>query len=559
MRSPITALLWEQWRLTRIEMGFRIIVMLIGGGALTVLDKPVAALFFSGYVMSLMLLSIVRMNGGRFIDGYHPGFPLHLLYTRPVLTSEIVGIAMGYMAVAGAAIYIVWALLMRAVFEYPFPVFSVACWMALFQLVQGVGYWTTRSKFVQWFVSLAGYVGCNTIALRRGFEYLPEESALTPFDPALWPEIFAYTLTEYALMIAIAVACFAITIAGVSRQRRGDARAAKPQETTPTQSQGWLSHLIELPCPTSSPIKAQIWFDLRTSGLQILGYALIISLAIPVMFKLSDPFESVRGFTFMLASFSLIAIVWMSGNAFGIRSKQGHSYAGSFESIHTFSTARLAMLKVLVRTVCVSLSLLLVAASYWLSLSLSGNWGDEMQELIGMRNTATDLFLDLPLTQQAALLLFLVGAAALVVAFRAAMSAVKARYPRQLFFLALSLVIYGLVYVLRGLALPDSNAFTVLDSIFTTLSWLGIAAILVGTVILYQQALAEKILTLNSTASTVLLAAVFATAWIMVLKLNGVQLDDLPATTAARYLSLAVMPLVAGALAPWALSRVRHT
>ena len=66
-------------------------------------------------------LSISRLKGGRFLDGYRPGFPLSLLYTRPVRTAVLVGVPMAYLAALAAAVYLVSALVLRWTFGYPFP------------------------------------------------------------------------------------------------------------------------------------------------------------------------------------------------------------------------------------------------------------------------------------------------------------------------------------------------------------------------------------------------------------------------------------------------------
>ena len=54
-------------------------------------------------------MSIAKLNGGRFMDGYKPGFPLYLLYPRPVATAAFVGVAMAYDAITNVAMYLVTA------------------------------------------------------------------------------------------------------------------------------------------------------------------------------------------------------------------------------------------------------------------------------------------------------------------------------------------------------------------------------------------------------------------------------------------------------------------
>ena len=67
--------------------------------------------------------------------------------------------------------------------------------------------------------------------------------------------------------------------------------------------------------------------------------------------------------------FSVLAVLTFGGNAFGIRRRQGRVYASAFEATQPYGTARLAGLKVLVRSVCVLAALVAVGVSVWASLS----------------------------------------------------------------------------------------------------------------------------------------------------------------------------------------------
>ena len=56
-----------------------------------------------------------------------------------------------------------------------------------------------------------------------------------------------------------------------------------------------------------------------------------------------------------------------------------------------------------------------------------------------------------------------------------------------------------------------------------------------------------------------LVSAAFGAAWVMVLRAAGVSLGEMSATDAVWLLSPALLPLMASALAPWSLNRIRHT
>ena len=70
------------------------------------------------------------------------------------------------------------------------------------------------------------------------------------------------------------------------------------------------------------------------------------------------------------AMVSVVAVLILGANAFGIRATQGRSYASAFEATQPYGTGQLAVVKVLVRSVCVLAALTAVAVSVWASVSL---------------------------------------------------------------------------------------------------------------------------------------------------------------------------------------------
>ena len=56
----------------------------------------------------------------------------------------------------------------------------------------------------------------------------------------------------------------------------------------------------------------------------------------------------------------------------------------------------------------------------------------------------------------------------------------------------------------------------------------------------------------------VLLSAIFAAAWLTMLRAAGLSLAERPAADALRMLLPALLPLTISVLAPWSYSRVRH-
>ena len=143
---------------------------------------------------------------------------------------------------------------------------------------------------------------------------------------------------------------------------------------------------------------------------------------------------------------------------------------------------------------------------------------------------------------------------------RAAHSALRARYPRRLTIATGLLLLNGLVLVVLALAAQRGiGSALLLDTIRMATTWIVAAAIVLATVYLLGTALAERLLTLRQAGGAILVSAIFALAWVTVLRAVGISPGALPVTDAVWTLSPAMLPLLVSVLAPWSLSRIRHT
>jgi len=112
------------------------------------------------------------------------------------------------------------------------------------------------------------------------------------------------------------------------------------------------------------------------------------------------------------------------------------------------------------------------------------------------------------------------------------------------------------------LALSGQRGFgleTLADALIAATPWSAAAATVLATVYLFWRSLAERLLTLRSASGVLLVSAAFGVAWVTVLRAAGVQFAPMPATDAVWMLSPMLLPLLVSVLAPWSLSRVRHT
>ena len=546
MRSPIVAMLWENWRLTRIEAALRLGQgIVLGSAAMLLFDNGATIAFWIILCSNAFIwFSIAKLNGGRFMDGYKPGFPFYLLYSRPVPTVVFVGVTVLYDALSGVVLYLVSAALVGFAFGQPLPLFSVIPWIVASRLGYTCIQWSTPNRIVQWVGSLAVY---------------PPLFILLQHRVGSPPQV-ELSITEIAVMILIGVVSFILTVAGVARQRRGDFVAVVPRAERSGGYPDWLVSLFRFPCPTASATKAQVWFELKSSGLPVLLIGLSMAVVIFLLYTISIAVAPVRPAAVAAPiMFGLPALLfYFGGNAFGIRRRQGRTYVSAFEATQPYNTAQLAGVKVLVRTVCVLAALIAVGVSLWASSSLMGAWAEWIPDgqqadarpgLLQTRQKIGDAFGGLTGYTLAVLAVVMSVAVALLVASLAAFTALRARYSRRVIVAGSLLLLFVLVFVLlvwatdRGIA-PDF----LLHAVLRATGWIALAAMALTTIYLIWSGFADRALTVRYACGALLISAVIGAA----------RLAEMPANF-ADLLWLVLPILTVSFLAPWSLSRIRHT
>jgi hypothetical protein len=547
MNSPVVAMLWENWRLTRVEAVQRMALgLILGAGALTFAKNGAITAFWLLMVThSFIWFSIAKLNGGRFADGYKPGFPFHLLYTRPVSTGLLVGVAMAYDAITCVAMYLASAALLGLIFDQPLPVFSVALLIVASHFAYACVQWSTRSRLVQWVGSIPFFLPLF---------FLLHAKVTSSLD-------FRFSLAENAFLVLMCVVSFVLTVAGVARQRRGDIVSVVPQQKEGTGSYPeWLVNLLRFPCPTSSATRAQVWFELRSSGLPVLTIGLGVATLIFLLFAVSIPIPPVRYAAVSVAFLSVPVVLFGLGfNAFGIRRKQGRRYASAFESTQPSGTAQLATLKLSVRTICVLVAVVAVVTSLWGSSSFIDAWGkwlpnggtvDAVPGLLEMRRQIAHAASNLSGFAGVAMAIVVSIGIAGMIALQASREALHARYPRVLLVVQWLPAVLGLALVVLTLLIRMGfGPATLVSVIMTAAAWIIGTAMVLGTIYFLWSGLAQRTLTVGYVCGAIGVSALFATTGALGLDGGG--------EIAPYWL---VMPtLMILILAPWSLGRVRHT
>jgi hypothetical protein len=139
----------------------------------------------------------------------------------------------------------------------------------------------------------------------------------------------------------------------------------------------WLVGMFRIPCPTSSAARAQLWFELRSTGLPVITIGLIMALAVVVLYAVSifiAPFRPAAIAAPIMFGLPALLLL-LGGNAFGIRRRQGRTYLSPFEATQPYGIAPLVGIKVLVRSACLLVALAVIAVSVWGSSSFVAAWG----------------------------------------------------------------------------------------------------------------------------------------------------------------------------------------
>jgi hypothetical protein len=565
-------MLWENWRLTRVEAAWKLALTIIGGLTVMVVFAALApneTIRAFGAVVALIVIVMPNIMGWFSIpkiNGARAGFPYSLHYSRPVRTAVLVGVPMAYQVVMPTAMYLAVALLLRVVSGYPFPLLPVAAWILALNLTHPLFNWSMPSRLFTVIGSLviglatAGFFSSRFNAVPDGFDWHD--------SPNLWPTLFAFPLTDYAVVGVIALASFGLTVVGVARQRRGDAPEGVPWMSG-TGYPAWFINLFRLPCPTSSAIRAQIWFELKSRGLPVLAIGLLLTIVNPLVFAISvRGGQLIRVVAVMCGMFSVLTVPVLGANAFGLRWKPGRLYPSSFEMTLPCASARLAGLKVLVRSVCVLISLIAVGASVWTSMAFIavGQIHEPLKGYQPLRSWQSAIETAIrTLTGYQLLALAVVASIGIVilVAAWAAVGALVTRYRRHLGILAWLVLLHGILLVLlvmtgyRGFASREMWDFLLRVLVWTT-RWIDAPAVALATVYISWRAFSERLLTPRSASVAVIVSTAFGVAWVTLLRAAGVRFVDMPATYAFWMLSPVLLPVMASVLAPWSLSRLRH-
>lgn len=277
-----------------------------------------------------------------------------------------------------------------------------------------------------------------------------------------------------------------------------------------------------------------------------MSVGVLSALAIPVLLSIANALRWDTGIVLAILAFMPPLKIGMA-SIFGIRHKQGITYMSAFDATRALGTARLVGLKILVTVASILGAWMVIGTSLWFSLPLTRDiidFAPYQREIVAALATVPGYMLAasavVVLTQLSTALALIASAEAFLVL-----------HARRLILTVLGLAGYVLVSVLA------LRGDWVGPSFLEAHAWIVAAAIPVGAVYVYRQALADRLLTLWHAGGAVLIWAGFAAAYFSVLAESGAFVD-MPSAFIALMASLSLGPLAALAVAPWSFGLIRH-
>jgi len=544
IKSPAAAVLWESWRLSRFSLVTLMFCSIVGGAILVI------ALETRGERLALLLAAFVALvltptwtfrlrKGG--------GFPMTLGFTRPIATWILVGVPMAYVAASAAIVFLIPTLFLTAAFGLSLPLLPAAALIVTARFVLLAASWWTGSTAI----GVTGWMIAYLLTIRRVFHGVAGGN-----DPSAgtWVENLTVSADGLGVMALVAASSVGLTVFGVARQRRGDDRFGSRGRATPGAAAARrfaivsrLSDLIRPPCPVSSPLAAQAWYEMRT-GARVLSRGIMSAMGFTLVVLVASPLKEESGGYF----YANTALVWglavpvIAGarSVLGVRRTQGKTYLSPFDAIRPAGTGRLVGLKVAIASAGILLSWVAMVTAFWvlptdfMGLGPKRDFTDELRLA-----TSVELVL-------AALIppLFVVT----LMAYAGAIHALFLRNPRGVVIGGQVVGIYlvGMIYALATDRVTDS-------AMLAQLAVITVAGVVV-TLHLYRRVLSERILGARGLTVAVALGILLGAGGRFYWPRVGGSGADAGVASMLPLAVVVLVPLLALVLAPWSFARIRH-
>jgi hypothetical protein len=409
MRNPVIALIWETWRLSRrwylwvlplcafIDLTFMARAtrfVRLGPGALyagwdgtqVAYELVAPSVFMANFSLAIFATLLAVSMGNR------SGFPLGFEFRLPVKNSLLVAVPMLTVAALCASLYLLPIAVCRLFYGVPFPLLPAGTLVGTLVVILLACSWTAASSYARTFAMFFGIVAAAQLFAWLDPVHLANLSPAVPGGPPRFnSEIAALTFGEYALLGGICVLLFTLCAVSIGKQRRGEMLVFNlPGKEAPTKARTLAALLeraadrIALPCPDSSPLRAELWLELKRQVLPILLLSMLVAACIPLFFVIGFiPQRADAGWV----DYLFPAIVFFGGIGIAVfnRRQASAGYMSAFEGTRAMTTLRFALLQLLSVAGGALLGMLVVCISLYFSsglLDTPGTLALRLQQLV---------------------------------------------------------------------------------------------------------------------------------------------------------------------------------
>ena len=385
MRTPLQAMLWELWRLSRLELLGRIsypcalilAAFLFSSG---VFDFSIGEGWYVIRAIVILLLSSTSVLSVKMFNAFdnlqQGGFCFHLGYARPTSTTQLVVVPMLYIVVTVVACFVLPALFFCLLMDTSLPLVGIGTGVACVATCLIAAAWSPPTQFGR-------IAGLLTIAIGVVLCLVKFHSHYDGSDPWLYamgkPGYFVFAWYYYGACLGISVAATVVAVAGVQRQRRGDEWGLVDRWVT-GESRFWnRSRKLASPAtkPFSNRFAAQWWYEMRRVGRPGWGFALLplyFFCFLWIVSRYVDPEKVAAIWIGVLALCPFFYQLASAEGALGLRTKQGARQFSTFDATRSMSNDALIAVKLLVDAACSLIGWLCMAMAAGLHTVLVGNW-----------------------------------------------------------------------------------------------------------------------------------------------------------------------------------------
>ncbi|MFC1735338.1 hypothetical protein ACFL1X_04425 [Candidatus Hydrogenedentota bacterium] len=406
MRTPMRAMIWELWRLTRWDIVLRIAAVCFLVGVIVLISatrdwgspEMKALGEMTVHALTVFLVAMASLLPSSFVSSlenpHGQGYPMPLAFTRPISTRMLTFVPLAYFALASAVICMGCAFFIRILCSMSLPWMQIAVTMAVVTTVFNIVHWsvqgtTARTLCIVVLLSVFGVVMfpwlVSKISLRdplNGELLLPPVFSFLSKLKLIGIESFQKTGSPtvewqyYAVLIGCFGAMCSAAPALVGLKRHGQSLELKSvgkffKEITrifPKRRR-----------PFSSPDKAQLWFEIRRGGTAVLitnacvlFTLFIATFAWDIFADFSQEVATLPWCIYMCA-FPAVVIFHGTHKMAGLESREGVLRLSPFDGTRPMSNGTLIFIKfkALVACTIIGMTTVAFAAIVWTVI-----WGD---------------------------------------------------------------------------------------------------------------------------------------------------------------------------------------